>query len=137
VLADVITIAVSTLITPKITATLNTNLSFFDFRSATGDSRLFWAIQPGLSYQVLRFWNLSVAYDYRLTHYDDIAVRDRRDHRLALASQLQLRERLFLELAYRYTSRDFGEGTRTQGREPFDRNEVWLTVTFAPTFIFQ
>jgi hypothetical protein len=111
-------------------------LSFFDFQTATGDDRLFWAIQPGLVYQVLRFWTLSVAYDYRLTNFYTATNSDRRDHRLIFTSQFQLREQLFLEFAYRYTARRFDEVIVGQGGE-FERNEVLLTLTFAPTFIFQ
>jgi hypothetical protein len=86
---------------------------------------------------VFRFWNLSVAYDYAVTDYDSENRGDRNDHRLTFTSQLSLlRERLFLNLTYRYSARRFDEG-QIQDGEQFDRNQVLLTLTFAPPLFLQ
>ena len=135
-IADIFTVAFTTDITPRVTAGLSTNLSFFDFPQATDTDRLFWTIRPSLAYQILRFWRLSLAYDYALTDYDRATVADQYSHRLTFISQFVLQERLFLNLNYRHTSRRFGTGTATGNTREFDRNEIMLTVTYAPTFRF-
>ena len=67
--------------------------------------------------------------------YDSSTRADRTDHRLAFASQFTIREALFLSLTYRYRIRQFDAGD-TDGDEDFNRNEVMLTLTYAPTFLF-
>lgn len=135
VLADVFTLAISTGLTPKITASLGTNLSFFNFQEAGEDDRIFWTIRPGLTYQMLRFWRLSFDYDFAVTNYDSSTRADRTDHRLTFASQFTIREALFLSLTYRHRTRQSGSGD-TDGDNDFSRNEVMLTLTYAPTFLF-
>jgi hypothetical protein len=135
VLADVFTVAASSGLTPKITASLSSNLSFFNFQQREEDDRTFLTIRPNLIYQMLRFWGLSLAYDFSLTDYDLSDRADRIEHRLSFASQFTVRESLFLTLAYRYRSRHFGDGTMVDDDE-FHRNEVMLTLTYAPTFLF-
>jgi hypothetical protein len=134
VIADTLTVSVSTGLTAKITTGLSSNLSFFDFHQDS--DRLFWTIRPSLLYQMLRFWSFSVAYDYAVTNFTQIDRADRRDHRLTFLSRLAIRERLFLDLTYRYTSRQFDVVTLLDRTREFNRNEVMLTVTFAPTFLF-
>jgi hypothetical protein len=135
VLADVFTLAIVSGLTPKITAGLSTNLSFFDFQEAGEDDRTFWVIRPNLAYQMLRFWRLSFDYDFAITNFDPSTRADRTEHRLTFTSQFILREALSLSLIYQYRNRQFGEGA-TDGDEEFNRNEVVLTVTYAPTFLF-
>ena len=136
VIADVFTVSFATNITPKVTAGLATNLSFFNFQRATDVDRLFWTIRPDLAYQILRFWRLSLAYDYALIDYDRATIADQYTHRLTFISQVALKERLFLNLNYRYTSRRFSTGAAFSGTQEFDRNEIMLTLTYAPTFRF-
>ena len=135
VLADIFTFAISTSVTPKITASLGTNLSFFDFQESGDDDRNFWLIRPSLAYQMLRFWRLSFNYEFAITNFDSSTRADRTDHRLSFASQFTIREALFLSLTYRYRVRQFDAGD-AEGDEDFNRNEVMLTLTYAPTFLF-
>jgi hypothetical protein len=135
VLADVFTLAIFTGLTPKITAGLSTNLSFFDFQATEDDDRTFWIIRPSLAYQMLRFWRLSVDYDFAVTNFDTATRADRMEHQLTFTSQFTIREALFLSLIYRHRARQFGSGN-TDGDEEFNRNEVMLTVSYAPTFLF-
>lgn len=131
-LGDLFALAISTNISPKIVLALSSNLSLVDFQEAAGNDRVFWIIRPSLAYQVLRFWNVSVAYDYARTDTDS-AGDDRSDHRLTLASQLAIRDRFILSLAYRYSSRSFDDtmlGSNTRD-DDFDRHQVALSLTYA------
>jgi hypothetical protein len=135
VLADIFTLAIATSLTPKITAGLSSNLSFYNFLATDEDDRTFWVIRPGLAYQMLRFWRLSFDYDFSITSFDTSTRADRTEHQLTFTSQFTIREALFLSLIYRYRARQFGSGA-TEGDEEFNRNEVMLTVSYAPTFLF-
>jgi hypothetical protein len=119
-------------ITPKVFASLGGNVSFFDYQRDTFESRLFFTIRPSLAYQALRFWRLSVDYAYAFSDFDEPARANRINHRLAFASQFTLRSGLFLTLTYRYRVRVFGNGI--PGDVEYHRNEVLLTLTYAPTF---
>jgi hypothetical protein len=138
VLADVFTLTVASGLTPKITASLGTNLSFFNFLEEEDDDedRMFLAIRPTLTYDILRFWRLSLAYNFAFTNFDSSTNADRIDHLLTFASQFTVRESLFLNLTYRSRIRKFGGGTIEAGDQEFNRNEVTLTLTYAPTFLF-
>jgi hypothetical protein len=135
VLADTFTLAILTGLTSKITAGISSNLSFFDFQESEDEDRTFWTIRPKLSYQMLRFWQLSFDYDFSITNFDISTRADRTEHRLTFASQFTIRQALFLILTYRHRTRQFSEGF-TDGDNDFTRNEVMLTVTYAPTFLF-
>lgn len=135
-IADTFIVAFSSTITPKVTASLSSNLSLYDVQKTTGRDLLFWTMRPSLTYQILRFWSLSVAYTYELTDFNDPDVAGWHDHRLTFTSRFALREQLFLSLTYRYASRRLDEVTIARGVEEFDRNEIMLTLTFAPTFRF-
>jgi hypothetical protein len=137
-LADIFTATLTINITSKVTASLGTNLSFFNFQEAQAreDDRLFWTIRPSLAYQALRVWRLFLAYDYALTDYDPATTADRYDHRVIFLSQLMLKEQLFLNLSYIYRSRQSSTGTTVSGTQSFDRNEITLMLTYAPTFRF-
>jgi hypothetical protein len=136
VIADTFTVSFSAGLTAKITAGLSSNLSFFNFQQAPRSSRLFWTIRPSLVYQMLRFWSLSVACDYAVTDFDRADRADQHDLQWTFISQFALQERLFLNLTYRYTSRQFDEVTPSDRTREFDRDEIMLTVTFAPPFLF-
>ena len=138
VLADVFTLTVASGLTPKITASLGSNLSFFNFLEEEEDDedRMFLAIRPILAYEILRFWRLSLAYEFAFTNFDSSANANRFDHRFTFASQFTVRESLFLSLTYRSRIRKFDGGTIEEGDEEFNRNEVMLTLTYAPTFLF-
>jgi hypothetical protein len=135
VLADIFTLAIASALTPKITAGLGTNFSIFDFQARDDDDRTFWTIRPSLAYQMLRFLRLSFDYGFSITDYDSSARADRTEHLLTFISQFTIREALFLSLIYRHRTRQFSEGD-TDDDVPFSRNEVLLTVTYAPTFLF-
>ena len=142
--ADIFTSSISTNITPKIIVALSSNLSLIDvkdeIRVDAGDNtradRIFWTIRPGLTYQVLRSWSFSVAYDYSVTNSDD-NTEDRHDHQVTVATQLVIRERLFLSLAYRYTARRFDEQDQTRDEQSFDRNQVVLSITYGPPLLLR
>jgi hypothetical protein len=133
VIAATVVASFSARITPKVTASLGGNLSFFDFQRATGDDRMFWTVRPALAYQLLRVWRLAVAYDYAVTDFDDAEAADRVDQRLTFSSRFTLRESLFLDLTYRHALRRFDDGGEV---EEFDRNEVMLAFTYAPPLRF-
>lgn len=138
VLADIFNGLLTTNITPKIALSLSSNLSLLNYRAAEQSDRVFWVVRPSLTYAALRFWNLSVAYDYAITSYDDENFQDRTDHRFTATSQFALlRDRLFLNLTYRYTARRFDGDGLIQDGERFGRNQVFLTVTFAPPLFLQ
>jgi hypothetical protein len=137
VLADIFTLTILTGLTPKITAGLSSNLSFFDFQAAgdEDEDRTFWVIRPSLAYQMLRFWRLSFDYEFSSTNFESSTQADRTEHHLIFTSQFTIREALFLSLIYRYSARQFGDGA-TDGDQDFKRNEVLLSVSYAPTFLF-
>jgi hypothetical protein len=137
VLADTFTLTIASVLTPKITAAINTNLSFFDFLSENknNDDQTFWIIRPTLAYQMLHFLRLSFDYSFSITDYNIATRADRTEHLLTFASQFTIREALFLSLIYQYRTRQFSGGN-TDGDNQFNRNQVMLTVTYAPTFLF-
>lgn len=135
VVADTFTLAISSDLSSKITATLSANLSTFDFQEAGGEDRSFVTIRPNLAYQMLRFWGLSFGYDFSMTNFESSGRADKVDHRLTFTSQFTIRESLFLGLTYRYRARQFGDGDQ-RGDSEFNRNEVVLTLTYAPPFLF-
>lgn len=136
VVVDTFAVSFSAGLTAKITAGLSSDLSFFDFRQATRNNRLAWTLRPSLVYQMFRFWSLSVASEYATTDFARADRADQHELRWTFMSQFALRERLFLNLTYRSTSRQFDEVTPRDRTQEFDRNEIMLTVTFAPPFFF-
>lgn len=134
VIADTFTLSASAHVTPKITTSLEANVSFFDFRQEGGDDRYFWTIRPALTYQMLRFWNFVLSYDVASTQFDNPDEADRLDQRLRFTSRFILRDQLFLDLTYRYASRKFSGGDELSGGAEFDRNQIFLMLTYAPSF---
>lgn len=142
VLADTVSAGVAINLTGKLTARLDTNVSWFDFQSATVRAldRVFWSVRPNVTYQILRPWSVTAGYAYELTDFTDdrpgIAVANRADHRLLMSTQFALREWLLLGLSYRYSSR-LAEGNSAAVRaEEFSRNQVMLTLTASPDLRF-
>lgn len=134
VLADRFFVTFLSRISPKITARLQGDVSLLDFQENNNEDRLFFAIRPSLIYEALRFWRLSLAYDFEFSNFDESDRADRTNHRLTFISQFILRRGLSLDLTYRFRARRFGDGV--QGDSEFDRNEVMLSITYAPTLRF-
>jgi hypothetical protein len=136
VLADTFVALFSSRISPKVTASLGGNLSFFDFKNAD-DDRLFFTVRPNLTYNVLRFWTLSLAYRYAVVNFKESVRADETGHRLSFTSRFTLRAGLFLAVTYRYRTRRFSSGlTENRELDEYNRNEILLTLTYGPTFRF-
>jgi hypothetical protein len=119
-------------ISPKVTVGVGANLSYFDFEQNVED-QLFFLIRPTLAYQALRFWNLSVEFTYAVTNYDEATRPDETNYGLTFRSRFTLRAGWFLEVIYRYRSRQFD----TVGSlRDFDRNVISLQIVYSPTLRF-
>ncbi|RMF88551.1 MAG: hypothetical protein D6736_10230 [Nitrospinota bacterium] len=142
VAADRLLATFSSRITPKITAALRGNVSYFNFQQrvtpTSGGDRYFLSLRPSLTYEMLRFWQLSAAYTYELTEFaeDDPNLADREDQWFSFISRFTVREWLFLRLEYRYATRQIKKGEVFRGAQSFDDNQVMLTITTAPSFRF-
>lgn len=144
VIDDTVSARASINLTGKLTARLDGNVTWVNFQSVTtstltsdNDDRRFLSIRPGLTYQILRPWGVSVAYIYEYTDYTDSTIANISDHRLLLETQYALREWLVLGLAYRYGARhEHGGNTTVRGVDEFTGNQVMLTVTARPTLRF-
>jgi hypothetical protein len=144
VIDDTVSARASINLTGKLTARLDGNVSWVNFQSVTtstltsdNDDRRFLSIRPGLTYQILRPWGVSVAYIYEYTDYTDSTIADLSDHRLLLGTQYALREWLILGLSYRYGARhEHGGNTTVRGVDEFTGNQVMLTVTAMPPLRF-
>jgi hypothetical protein len=143
VIEDTVSARASINLTGKLMARLDGNVSWFNFQSVTtrtftsdNDDRRFLSIRPGLTYQILRPWGVSVAYIYEYTAYTDSATADLSDHRLLLSTQYALREWLVLGLSYRYGARREHGNATVRGADEFTGNQVMLTVTARPTLRF-
>jgi hypothetical protein len=133
VLADRFLATFASRISPKITARFQGDVSLLDFQEDNNEDRLFFAIRPSLVYEVLRFWRLSLAYIFEFTNFDESDRADRANHRLTFISQFILRRGLSLDLAYRFRARRFDGG---ESFNEYDRNEITLSITYAPTLRF-
>lgn len=126
--------------TPKVTTLFAGKYALFDFLGipvvgqATTSS--FWSLRPGLAYQILPLWNLALYYTYEFTNFD-APNPNVHDQRVTLISQLALRTNIFLHLTYDYSVRHLqGATVNTLGLQEFNRNQVMLLLTYAPTFRF-
>jgi predicted porin len=141
VLADTLGATAAINLTGKLTARLDGNVSWLDFRSVTvstlNQNQRFWSVEPGLTYQITRPWRAALAYTFEYTDYSDNTTPNLTDHRLFLGTQYALREWLVLELSYRYGARRTAGGNSTvTGVNEFTGNQVMLTVTARPSLRF-
>ena len=141
VLADTLGATAVLNLTGKLTARLDGNVSWFDFRSVTTRTlnlnQRFLSVEPSLIYQIIRPWRASVGYTYEYTDFSDNTLANRSDHRLFLGTQFALREWLVAELSYRYGARRLhGGNTTAGGASEFTGNQVMLTLTASPSFRF-
>ncbi|MGE3539038.1 MAG: hypothetical protein AB7N91_16600 [Candidatus Tectimicrobiota bacterium] len=138
ILADTVRAAVAVNLTGKLTARLDSNISWADFQGPTiiDRNQYFGSIRPSVTYYILRPWNVSVGYAYEHTHYTDKATGDITDHRLLLGTQFALRDWLLLGLSYRYASRSIDGNATVNEVTNFARNQFSLTVTAAPNLRF-
>jgi hypothetical protein len=144
---DTVSAGASLNLTGKLTARLDTNVSWFDFLGVTASTPIvttstfnsnqrFSSVRPGLTYQILRPWGVSMAYSYEYTDYTDRTLANITDHRLSLGTSFALREWLVLGLAYRYGARRLHGNTTLTGVNEFTENQVSLTLTARPTLRF-
>ncbi len=141
VLADTLGATAALNLTGKLTARLDGNVSWFDFRSVTTRTlnlnQRFLSVEPSLIYQIIRPWRASVGYTYEYSDFSDNTLANRSDHRLFLGTQFALREWLVAELSYRYGVRRLHGGNATAGDvNEFTGNQVMLTLTASPSFRF-
>jgi hypothetical protein len=137
VLADRFLAAFASRISPKITARLQGDVSFLDFQEDNDEDRIFFAVRPNLLYEALRFWHLSLAYSFEFNNFDESDRPDRTNHRLVFISQFILRRGLSLEVTYEFRARRLDGGGGNDGfDDEFDRNEIMLSITYAPTLRF-
>jgi hypothetical protein len=144
VIDDTVSANASVNLTGKLTAKFDGNVSWFNFQNVTtitsnadNSDRRFLSIRPGLTYQILRPWGVSVAYIYEYTDYTDSTFANYSDNRLRLSTQYALREWLVLGLSYRYGARRLHGGNATAtGVNEFTDNQVMLTVTASPSLRF-
>ena len=141
VLADTLGATAVLNLTGKLTARLDGNVSWFDFRSVTirtlNSNQRFWSVEPSLTYQIIRPWRASASYTYDYTDFSDNTFANLSNHRLFLGTQFAFREWLALELSYRYGARRLHGGNTTAGGvNEFTGNQVMLTLTASPSFRF-
>jgi len=144
VIDDTVSVITSFNLTGKLKARLDGNVSWFNFQSVStitptsnNSDQRFLSIRPSLTYQILRPWDVSVAYTYEHTDYTDSTFANYSDHRLFLNTQYALREWLVLGLSYRYGARHLHGGNVTAtGVHEFTGNQVMLTVTARPSLRF-
>jgi hypothetical protein len=144
VIDDTVSARASINLTGKLTARLDSNVSWFNFQSVTTSTptsdnadRRFLSIRPSLTYQIRRPWSVSVAYTYEYTDYTGSTFANYSDHRLFLSTQYTLREWLVLGLSYSYgAQRVHGGNVTVAGVDEFTGNQVMLTVTASPKFRF-
>ena len=140
VLGDTVSVSASVNLTGKLTARLDSNVSWFNFQDVTpgtlDEDQRFLSVRPSLTYQILRPWRVLLGYAYENTTFADDATANRSDHRLLLGTQFALREWLTLGLSYRYASRQVHGNNTTAGVDEYSRNQVMLTLTASPTLRF-
>jgi hypothetical protein len=144
IIDDTVSAMATVNLTGRLTARLDGNVSWSNYQSTTlftlatdNSDQRFLSIRPGLTYQILRPWGVSVAYIYAYTDYTDSAIANYSDHRLLLSTQYAFREWLTLGLSYRYGARHVqGNATVQRGVDEFSGNEVMLTLTASPSLRF-
>jgi len=142
---DTVSVAASINLTGKLTARFDSNVTWSNPQSVPGilnadnSDQRFSSIRPGLTYQILRPWSVSMAYAYEYTDYTSSSFANLSNHRLLLSTQYALREWLVLGLFYGYRAQhahgNISQGAQT-GVNDFTNNQVMLTVTASPALRF-
>jgi len=142
---DIVSVAASINLTGKLTARFDSNVTWSNPQGVPGilnadnSAQRFLSIRPGLTYQILRPWGVSMAYAYEYTDYTNSTFANLSNHRLLLSTQYALREWLVLGLSYRYGAQH-SQSTVSQaaqtGVTDFTNNQVMLTVTARPALRF-
>ena len=145
---DTVSVAASINLTGKLTARFDSNVTWSNPQGVTvtastlnadNSDQRFLSIRPGLTYQILRPWGVSMAYAYEYTDYTNSSFANLSNHRLLLSTQYALREWLVLGLSYGYRAQH-AHGTVSQaaqtGVTDFTNNQVLLTVTAKPALRF-
>jgi hypothetical protein len=143
VIDDTVSALASINLTGKLTARLESNVSWSNFQSVTtiittsnNSDRRFFSLRPSLTYQILPPWGVSLEYTYEYTDYTDSIFSSFSDHRLFLSTQYALREWLAVGLSYRYGTRQVHGNITGINVNEFAGNQVMLTVTASPHFRF-
>jgi hypothetical protein len=128
--------------TPKITVALSGTFTILDYQQdnvspVNDDDRNFFAIRPSIEYQVLRYLGFQAAYGFAYSDYHEEERADLTDNRLTLGAVLTIRTGIFVSLTYEYRDRAF-DNTPEDDRslDEFSRNQIFLGVTYKPTFRF-
>jgi hypothetical protein len=128
--------------TPKITTTLAGNIAFLNYQvddenDLNNDDRTYFTIRPSIQYQMLRYLGFNAAYILAVSDYTEDERSDRLDQQFSIGAVLTVRAGIFVDLTYRYRDRDY-DSTDQESRDDdeFTRNEVFLSVTYRPTFRF-
>jgi len=142
---DIVSVAASINLTGKLTARFDSNVTWSNPQGVPGvlnadnSAQRFLSIRPGLTYQILRPWGVSMAYIYEYTDYTNSTFANLSNHRLLLSTQYALREWLVLGLSYGYAAQH-AHATIAQiaqtGVNDFTNNQVMLTVTARPALRF-
>src|SRR5262252_8948265 len=143
VINDTVLATTSINLTGKLTARLDGNVSWFNFQGVTtttpnsnNSNQRFLSIRPGLTYQILTPWNVSVAYAYSYTDYTNSSTANLSNQFLLLSTQYSLREWLALGLTYGYRAQHEHGNVSQAGVSDFTNNQVMLTVTAKPALRF-
>jgi predicted porin len=143
VLDDTVIAATSINLTGKLTARLDGNVTWSNSQGVTittpnsnNSNQRFLSIRPGLTYQILTPWNVSVAYSYTYTDYTNSSTANLSTQLLLLGTQYALREWLVLGLTYGYNAQHEHGNVSQAGVSAFTDNQVMLTVTAKPALRF-
>ena len=143
VIDDTVFATASINLTGKLTARFDSNVTWSDFQGVTtitptsnNSDQRYLSIRPSLTYQILRPWDVSVAYIYAYTDYTDSTLANLSNHYLSLSTQYTLREWLVLGLSYRYGNQRQHGNVSQVGVTDYTDNQVMLTVTASPALRF-
>ena len=143
VLNDTVIATTSINLTGKLKARLDGNVTWSNSQGVTittpnsnNSNQRFLSIRPGLTYQILTPWDVSVAYAYSYTDYTNSSTANLSNHLLLLNTQYALREWLVLGLSYGYRAQHEHGNVSQTGVSDFADNQVMLTVTAKPAFRF-
>ena len=143
VLNDTVLATTSINLTGKLKARLDGNVTWSNSQGVTittpnsnNSNQRFLSIRPGLTYQILTPWDVSVAYAYSYNDYTNSSTANLSNHLLLLNTQYALREWLVLGLSYGYRAQHEHGNVSQTGVSDFADNQVMLTVTAKPAFRF-